>query len=409
MPTKTPLAGSRAATQLALHGWLREVFVQRGQLLPWLVALLMVGGAVQWAGAAYLGQWGEIEILLAGAHVRDAVLRGQWWRLLTWTFLHADAAHLVVNVMMLAVIGRPVEAAFGAARMWLIFWASALAAGIAALGHQGPWWSVGSSGAVFGVLAAFLGLGIKLIPRLGSQLRWRMVGVPALLLALLLSLGSDATDQLAHIGGCLGGLLLGAALHPQFLPVTALAAKQRRASGWLHGLAYATGGVVVAAVVLAAMHLARPLPLATVPTELLQLGDSKVRVPAQLPRGTLSPATRQCVGQWTDPAWALHTRRLACFRLPVEGALILGRRDQQLSLDHDDYVAMARANASGQWVQRQSGVLVYPLGTEFLWVVQAPQPLLATYAAILQPILPDAGTAAVVLPTGVSVADAAGR
>ncbi len=397
-----PLPGSRAATQLALQGWLRDVFGQRGLLLPWLVAMLVLGGTVQWSLGAWLGDWGETEILLAGAYIGDAVLRGQWWRLVTWTFLHADAAHLIVNVAMLAVIGRPVEAAYGSARLWLIYWASAFAAGIAALGHGGAWWSVGSSGAVFGVLAALLGLGIKLVPRLGGQLRWRMVGVPALLLVFLLALGSEATDRLAHAGGCLGGLLLGVALHPQFLPVTALAARQRRAAGWVRGLGYAIGGVVLAALVLGALHLGRPLPLGPMALETLHYDGLALRVPALLRRGALSPGSRRCAGELTDPAWALRTRRQACFALPIEGLLILGRRDQQFSLDGDDYRALDRANRSGQWVQRQSGVLVYPLGSDLAWVIAAPQPLLQTYAKILQSLLPPAGSASVALPVGVS-------
>ena len=71
-----PLPGSRAATQLALQGWLRDVFGQRGLLLPWLVAMLVLGGTVQWSLGAWLGDWGETEILLAGAYIGDAVLRG---------------------------------------------------------------------------------------------------------------------------------------------------------------------------------------------------------------------------------------------------------------------------------------------------------------------------------------------
>ncbi len=391
-------ASVRTASQQALLQWLRGSFGQRGQMLPWLIGLLAAAGALQTAASLYDAPWGNTKLLLAGGHVRDAIAHGQWWRLLTWTLLHADLGHLLANLLMLAVIGRPVEAAYGAARLWLIFWGSAFGAAVAVLGHPGPWWTVGASGAVLGVLGALVGLGIKLLPRLGSRMRVRMIAVPAGALAVLVWLGGPSTDRLAHAGGALGGILLGSAFRPQFLPLSAQTS--RRSPPWLRWTAFVVSVVVAAAIALAGAHVDRPMPLAKLPTEVIQFDDLRLRVPLQLRRGTSAGTGGACTGELTDPAWALRTRRVACFPLPVEGLLLLGRRDQLFTLDAQDYRALDQANRTGRWVWRQTGVLVAAVGTQWAWVVQAPEPLLASYRQALSAVVPDVGSASVALPAG---------
>ncbi|MSQ84820.1 MAG: rhomboid family intramembrane serine protease [Myxococcales bacterium] len=400
-PLELPAIGARAATQKALLVWLRHSFAQRGKLLPWLMALLLAGGALQVGMSLLVAPWGNIEMLLAGGHVRDALLRGQWWRLLTWTLLHADLAHLLTNVLLLAVVGRPVEAAFGAARLWLIFWSCAFASAIAAMAHVGPWWTVGASGAVIGVLGAMVGLGIKLLPRLGSRLRVRLVALPAAALAILVALGGERSDRLAHIGGAMGGLLLGSALYPQFLPIYA-GSTGRRSAPWLRLAAYAVGGIVAAAIALAIAHMGHPLPLAKVAVHPVRFDELTLHIPTELRRGLLTAGNGPCTGDLTDTAWALRTRRIACFPLPVEGTLLLGRRDQLFTLDQQDFEALQRANRERVWVRRQTGTLVAPVGRDWAWVVQAPEPLLATYATVLVDVLPPLGSAQVEVPSAPS-------
>lgn len=367
-------------------------------MLPWLLGLLAVAGAIQTAASVWDVPWGNTKILLAGGHVRDAVARGQWWRMLTWTLLHADLGHLFANLLMLAVVGRPVEAAYGGARLWIIFWGSAIGGAVAVLGQAGPWWTVGASGAVLGVLGALVGLGVKLLPQLGSRMRVRMVAVPAGALALLVWLGGPNTDRLAHAGGALGGILLGSAFRPQFMPLSAIAA--RRTAPWLRWTAFVVAALVACAVALAAAHLDRPMPLGKVTTETVRFDDLQLRVPLQLRRGTSAPGKGVCQGELTDPAWALRTRRVACFPLPVEGLLLLGRRDQLFTLDQGDYRALEESNRTGRWVWRQTGVLVAAVGTQWAWVVQAPEPLLASYEQALAAVVPDIGSAHVTLPAG---------
>lgn len=378
--------------------WLALACRQRGKATVWLVAMLAVAGVGQTVAALWHPPWGGLEILLCGAHIRQAILHGQPWRLLTYSVLHADWLHLAVNAATLSVVGRPVEAAFGPARLLLIYWGSVLAGGVAALGYAQPWWSVGASAGVLGVLGALVGLGIKLVPRLGPKLRWQMIGVPALALAVLVAISGPQTDRLAHVGGALGGIWLGAALHPQFMPRSANTAIRQRSAAWVRWAAFAWCLTAAVAVAVAVLHVAVPVPVAKIAVDRLAFDGVEIRAPAQLRRGNWLRHNGQCQGEMADPAWLLRTRRIACFELPIEGVLLLGRRDQLFTLDREDFAAFDRANRTGSWVQRQQDTLVAPVGRDWVWVIAAPQPLLSAYKAALAGVLPVAGSAEVALP-----------
>src|SRR5256886_15245976 len=92
-------------------------------------------------------------IIAAGALVRDRVLAGEWWRLISATFLHAGFDHLIGNCLVLYVVGMACEHAFGLARTAVVYSTSGLTASLlSATLSPGP--SVGASGAIFGVVGA---------------------------------------------------------------------------------------------------------------------------------------------------------------------------------------------------------------------------------------------------------------
>ncbi len=388
------MSAAEAVQQLVLRQWWGTALRRRGRAVPALIGLLVAVGMVQVQSEVGLwaGSHGGTQLLLAGAWIPELVLRGEVWRALTWWMLHADPWHLMINVLMLMVIGRPVEAIYGGPRLWLIWLGSALAAATASLSSPDATWTIGASGAAIGLLGALVGLGIKLLPRLSPALRWTMVGVPALALAALLSLSGERLDRLAHVGGALGGIVLGVALRPQFL---APAGRRKPTALWLRLLAMASMLAVLAASAVAVASLSRPLVWPEFATEQFKLDSLTVRFPAKLPRGTLHQRGMKCTGELTDGAWALRTRRMPCWPLPLSGLLVLGEREKLFSMDAGDQAAFARANLSGRFERRQDGVLVYPLGDRWVWVVFAEEPLLPTYARALAKILAPAGQAKV--------------
>jgi rhomboid protease GluP len=138
-----------------------------------------------------------------GAKYRDAILLGQWWRLITAGFLHGGVLHFAFNSWVLFDLGAQTEEHFGAARMIVIYFAATV------LGFMGStWWSpavsVGASAGLFGLIGAMIALGLKqptgaVAAARGAYVRW---AVYMLLFGLLPGL---RVDNAAHIGGLVGG------------------------------------------------------------------------------------------------------------------------------------------------------------------------------------------------------------
>ncbi|HMG57221.1 MAG TPA: rhomboid family intramembrane serine protease, partial [Kofleriaceae bacterium] len=152
----------------------------------------------------------------AGALARGMVAAGEWWRLISCVFVHAGATHLAVNAIGLVVLGLLVEDVFGAARMVAIFAVAGVSGAVASYLAAPVGISAGSSGAVFGLLAALL---VEMTwHRRYYPLAWKRGLWGALIVVAVAELGfgylSDMTDQWAHGGGLFAGAVMGAALSP---------------------------------------------------------------------------------------------------------------------------------------------------------------------------------------------------
>jgi membrane associated rhomboid family serine protease len=117
-------------------------------------------------GAAFLGERaagavGSDERLLAlGALPDGGGLHGQYWRLLTFGFLHSGTLHFLLNSLLLLLAGPAVERRAGPLRFALVFLGASIASGAAILVKHEAWpasgVSVGASGGMFGLLGAAL-------------------------------------------------------------------------------------------------------------------------------------------------------------------------------------------------------------------------------------------------------------
>jgi membrane associated rhomboid family serine protease len=379
--------------QAAMRAQLAEAMHRRLQLVPALMGLLIAVGLLQFSADAWLGPHGSDELLLAGAHIPARVLRGEWWRLFTAPWLHGDWSHLLLNTMSVFVVGRPVEAAYGPARAWIIWSGAALAGAMATLQHGAPL-SVGASGGVFGLLGAMLGLGLKLWPRLQTGLRVTLVWMPSLLLIGTVAVGlwmggQSGIDHHAHVGGGLGGLCLGLVLRPQLRPADARPGQ--RAGATLRGIGWAMAIAVGVAVLLAVLRVGRPIDLPPQRRAFFDYDGLQIPFPADARRGVVRD--NRCTGTLVDPAWALRTGRRPCFQLPLGAMLEVGTRAQLLTLDPGDFKTLHAANRSGKFARREPQVMLYPLGERLLYVLIAPEPLLASHAATLNGLVPPAGSA----------------
>jgi membrane associated rhomboid family serine protease len=127
------------------------------------------------------------------------VAEGDWWRLITATFLHYGPLHLGMNMLVLWFIGPALEDYFGHWRYLLVYLVSGLAGSAGALIWSPSALTVGASGAIWGIMGAALVLEARRIYVFGGQ------ALGLVLFNLLITLVIPGISIGGHIGGLIGG------------------------------------------------------------------------------------------------------------------------------------------------------------------------------------------------------------
>jgi membrane associated rhomboid family serine protease len=244
-PRKTPLGlpryvtVTRALIAANLAWFVLSCWVQRADTTTHFGKFLVEGATG--TGRPPVGLWA------LGWYDHARVFEGgEWWRVVTATFLHAGVIHLALNMFALHQLGQIAEELFGGAKLLAIYLVcgacSALAVTVWYVGilKQDPTRLVGASGAIFGVgglLAAFL-------LRRGSE-RGRAIGKQIgqnLLVMLALGFFLHFVSNTGHVGGLIPGLLFGMVVRERFS--TLLSPESRR--NWWIAAALASLAAVVA-------------------------------------------------------------------------------------------------------------------------------------------------------------------
>jgi membrane associated rhomboid family serine protease len=215
-----------------------------------------VGVGSMFAGTSLVGPF-----VTAGAALRAPFLEGEWWRLFAPVFLHANLLHLGSNLLALVIVGGVVERVFGHARFLVLFTAAAAVGSLATFENQllsgSPTiGSIGASGAVYGVGAAVVAAAIRLRGLLSPWRARALIGatLPLLLSSLAGGFVRPGTDNAAHLGGALCGVILGFVLP---LHVELQAGKESGASRALWAAAGLAGlSALFASGILAWLHAA---------------------------------------------------------------------------------------------------------------------------------------------------------
>jgi rhomboid protease GluP len=133
------------------------------------------------------------------------VLNGWYWQLFTAMFVHVNIVHLLGNMFFLLIFGLRAEELFSTQEYFAIYFLSGLAGNLLTL-FFGPFMvSAGASGAIFGLFGACT---VYVRCAVGQSI------MGALLFSfflLIMNSGGD-TNNLAHLGGLVAGLLVGYAL-----------------------------------------------------------------------------------------------------------------------------------------------------------------------------------------------------
>jgi membrane associated rhomboid family serine protease len=128
------------------------------------------------------------------------VADGEYYRLLTAAFLHGGPLHLLLNMYALYLFGPPLEAALGRVRFVALYFVAALGGSALSYAFSNPAQpSLGASGAIFGLLGAYLVISLRL--------HREVTGILVLLaINFAFSFYARGTiDWRAHVGGFLAG------------------------------------------------------------------------------------------------------------------------------------------------------------------------------------------------------------
>lgn len=167
-----------------------------------------------------------------GAVNGTLVRSGQVYRLVTGMFMHGSIWHLLCNMYSLYVIGCATENYFGKNKFLLIYLVSGIIGSMfSCIFNTG--WSLGASGAIFGLMGALCYFGYYYRLYMGKALYSEII--PVIILNLALSLIVSNIDFYAHVGGLIGGVFI-----TMGLGIKNKTDKQSSINGWI------TFGILIA-------------------------------------------------------------------------------------------------------------------------------------------------------------------
>lgn len=164
-----------------------------------LIAVNVFVFLVNLAQGSSLGQVRGTWFEKGALYIPGGLDQGEWWRLITSAFLHGNLIHLGMNMLVLWIVGTPVEMAIGRWRFLALYLVSGLAGAAGALIFSPNAVTVGASGAIFGILGAALVLEAQRSYVLGGQ------AFGLIVVNLVLTFAIPNVSIGGHIGGLVGG------------------------------------------------------------------------------------------------------------------------------------------------------------------------------------------------------------
>jgi rhomboid protease GluP len=141
-----------------------------------------------------------------GAKANDAIRAGQLWRFFTPMLLHGSILHIGFNMYALNAFGAGLERRYGHGRFLLLYILGGFAGTVFSFLFSSAY-SIGASGAIFGLVAAegiFLFQNRKLF---GAQVRGALNNVIFVVVINLVLGLQPGIDNWGHMGGLMGGLI----------------------------------------------------------------------------------------------------------------------------------------------------------------------------------------------------------
>jgi membrane associated rhomboid family serine protease len=152
-----------------------------------------------------------------GANIGQLTLSGEYWRLFTAGFLHANIFHIGFNMWCLWSLGRLSERLFGKWQTFAIYMVTGVGGALLSIAWDHQRSEVGASGAIFGIVGAVMA-GVKFGDLAISDGEKRAIFSSVIFFAIFNFMFGmyGNTDNMCHLGGFVTGLLVG-------LPLSAFA------------------------------------------------------------------------------------------------------------------------------------------------------------------------------------------
>lgn len=175
---------------------------------PIITSTLVIINVLLYVIPIILGNYNELisKYSIYGPSIRT----GEYYRLITGTFLHAGIFHLLFNCYALSIIGSQLESFLGKTKYIIIYLFSAVIGSLFSITFAGNYYSVGASGAIFGLMGSLVYFGYHYRVYLGNVVKSQII--PLILINLGIGFLTPGIDNSAHIGGLIGGALITIAL-----------------------------------------------------------------------------------------------------------------------------------------------------------------------------------------------------
>ena len=195
--------------------WRALMFMGRPEPVTLVVLVILL--VVYLVGDVFLSSGLQEKFLLWAGNSSATVQEGEWWRVFTALFLHANWLHLTMNGAGLWIFGTAVEKTMGRWRFLVVFLMAGALGNLASafVAHYDV--AIGASGGIFGVIGAFTVAVWRLRSPMYHALRRRLLVVLALMVATDFTIGGlePQVDNLAHVGGFVAGILVAMVLYRQ--------------------------------------------------------------------------------------------------------------------------------------------------------------------------------------------------
>lgn len=176
--------------------------------------LIVINIVIFIAGLIMESELGEDLFKVYGIQDNVLIMQGEWWRLFTSMFLHADFAHLAGNMLFLFYLGSITVRYYRNIEFFSVYFLSGICGNLLSF-FLTDYRSLGASGAIMGlgglvIYRMFFGKNAKLFRKSGNYLVFAVMIAYNLFYGVIVAEAN--IDNFGHFGGFIGGFLVAFAI-----------------------------------------------------------------------------------------------------------------------------------------------------------------------------------------------------